>query len=125
GSDKAQATLSVINGEGRSAGGIRNSNDSVDVIGRLEAPLQGKRLKACLSGYFGSLSLRGGPPAGSPAAPVAFVNADKILWGADARWLSPWGTQFRVEYVGGILESTPDRSQFLKGNHVSAWYFTA
>jgi hypothetical protein len=116
-----QATLSVINGEGRSAGGIRNSNNGVDVLGRIEAPLAFYKVKGGLSFYYGNLALRGGPPTGAAPTPVTFVNSDKILGGADLRWTSPWKTQFRAEWFGGILESTPDRAQFLDGNHVYAW----
>lgn len=125
GADKTKLTLSVINGEGRSANGVRNLNNGVDVLGRIEAPLLDNKLKLGLSGYYGSFAVRGGAPTGTPATPVEFVNADKILIGGDVRWLSPWGTSFRAEYVGGTYEATPDRARYLDGNHAQAWYFAA
>jgi hypothetical protein len=116
--------LSVVNGEGNVVGGIRNLNNGVDLIGRAETGLLKGRLGLGLSGYYGSLPVRGGPPAGTPAAPVAFVNAYRMLAGADVRYLAPWGTSLRVEYVGGVFEASPDRSQYMENNHVQAWYLS-
>lgn len=125
GNDKTKLTLSVINGEGRSAAGVRNLNNGLDVMGRIEAPFLDNKLKLGMSGYYGDFAVRSGPPAGSPAVSVPFVNAKKTFLGADVRWLSPWGTSFRLEYFGGMYEATPDRAQLLSGNHAQAWYFVA
>jgi hypothetical protein len=104
---------------------VRNSNNGVDAIARAETTLFNNKVGVGLSGYYGSLSLRGGPPAGTPAVPVAFKNGFRTLLGADVKWTSPWKTQFRAEYAGGLFEATPDRSQFLRGNHVQSWYVMA
>ena len=119
-------TLGVFNGEGRGAAGVRNLNNQVDLVGRASTTMLGGNLDLGVSGYYGSLAVRSGPPAGGPpAVPVGFVQGYRILGGADVRYFSPWGTTFRAEYMGGVYEMTPDRAQYLQGNHAQSWYFTA
>lgn len=125
GTSGTKITLGAINGGGTVAAGIRRMSNGMDALGRAETMLLNGKLGVGISGYYGTLSLRSGPPAGTPPAPVAFTNARKYMGGADVRYLTPWGTTLRAEYVGGIYESTPDRSQYLQGNHAQAWYLTA
>jgi len=123
--NNTKISLGVFNGEGRGASGVRNLNNGVDLVGRASTTLMGGNLDLGVSGYYGTLAVRGGPPTGTPAAPVGFVQAFRMLGGADVRYFSPWGTTFRAEYMGGVYEMTPDRAQYLQGNHAQAWYFTA
>jgi hypothetical protein len=118
-----KVTLGVFNGEGRAAGGVRNLNRGLDVVGRATTTLLGGNLDVGVSGYYGSLAVRSAPPTGTTPAP--FRNAYRLLGGADVRYYSPWGTQFRAEYIGGVFETTPDRALYLENNHVQAWYFMA
>jgi len=120
-----RASLALINGEGRSSTGVRNQNRGLDLLGRAETGLFGGRLGLGVSGYYGALAVRGGPPTGTPATPVAFVSANRKLAGIDLRYTTPWRTTLRAEYLGGIFETTPDRAQYLANNHVYGWYFTA
>ncbi len=115
--------LGLFNGEGAAAGGIRNLNNSLDVIGRASTTLLGGSLDLGISGYYGSLPVRAGAPVAGAVQP--FINGLRLLGGADIRYYSPWGTTFRAEYVGGVQEAAPDRSAYLENNHVQAWYFTA
>jgi hypothetical protein len=116
-------TLGVFNGEGGASSGMRNMNRGLDVMGRAQTSLLGGHLDVGISGYYGSVAVRSAPPTGTTPAP--FRNAYRALAGADVRYFSPWGTQFRAEYVGGLFEATPDRALHLENNHVYAWYFTA
>jgi hypothetical protein len=121
----AKVILGLFNGEGSGASGVRNLNNGLDLVGRAETALFDERLELGISGYYGSLPVRGGPPAGAPAVPVGFVNAYRALGGADVRYITPWGTIVRAEYVGGLFETTPDRAQYLENNHAQAWYVVA
>lgn len=116
--------LGVLNGEGRGAAGVRNLNNGVDLAGRAETDLLGGDLGVGVSGYYGTLAVRSGPPA-ADGTPTGFRQAFRLLGGADVRWRAPWGTTLRAEYLGGVFETTPDRAQYLQNNHVYAWYFTA
>lgn len=122
---RTKVSLGVINGEGRAAGGVRNQNNGADLVARAQTTVMNGHLDLGLSGYYGSLAVRGGPPAGSPAAPVAFTNAYRMLAGADIRYFTPWGTVLRAEYIGGLYEMTPDRAMYLQNNHTYGWYVTA
>jgi hypothetical protein len=125
GKSGTKLTLGAFNGEGRGASGVRNLNNHLDAVARAQTTLLGGNLDLGVSGYYGALAVRGGPPAGTPPAPVGFKQAFRVLGGADMRYFSPWGTTFRAEYMGGLYEMTPDRAQYLQGNHAQAWYVTA
>jgi hypothetical protein len=101
---------------------MRNLNNGLDGVGRIQTTLAGGKLGIGVSGYFGTLAVRSGPPTGTPPAPVGFTNARRTLFGADAQWTTPWRTVLLAEYVAGVFETTPDRAQFLDGNHAQAWY---
>ncbi len=116
--------LGVFNGEGTAPGGTRNQNNALDLLGRVQTNLLHGNLGLGLSGYYGALAVRSGAPTGNPATPTGFVNAYRMLGGADVRYVTPWGTVLRAEYVGGVYEMTPDRAQYLENNHAYAWYFT-
>jgi hypothetical protein len=118
-----RASLAVINGEGRAATGARNQNQSLDWLGRVEKGFAGGNLTVGLSGYYGSFSVRSGPPVAGTPAP--FRQAYRAFGGADARWLSPWGTSLRAEFLAGEFEATPDRAQYLQNNTVKSWLFVA
>ncbi len=120
---KTKISLGLLNGDGRGAGGVRQSNQGIDAVVRAQTSLLDDHLDIGISGYYGTMALRGGSPVGG--TPVAFVNAYRMFGGADVRYISPWGTTFRAEWMGGLYESTPDRAQYLKGNHAQAWYLTA
>ena len=113
-----RVSLGVFNGEGRAAGGVRNQNRFLDVVGRAETTLFGQTLDVGISGYYGMASVRRG--SGTPQQP--FVNARRVYGGAYLRWISPWKTVIRAEWIGGEHEMTPDRAQFLDGNHAQAYY---
>ncbi len=113
-----RVSLGVFNGEGRAAGGVRNQNRVLDLVGRAETSLFGQSLDVGVSGYYGMASVRRG--SGTPQQP--FVNARRVYGGVYARWISPWKTVFRAEWMGGEHEMTPDRAQFLDGNHAQAYY---
>jgi len=116
---RTRIKFGAFNGEGRTAGGQRNVNDHIDLVGRIESTFLGDTLDLGLSGYYGALSVRGAPAAG---APTPFRRAYRMLAGADARWFSPWGTTLRAEWAGGLMETTPGRERYLQGNHAHAWY---
>lgn len=119
--------IGVFNGEGRSATGVRNNNRTLDLIAHGQTALLGGALDLGVSGYYGTLSVRSAAPTGSGTAAVAapYAQGIRALVGADLRYIAPFGTTFRAEYVGGLYESSPDRSQLLKGNHAQAWYVVA
>ncbi|HSV72220.1 MAG TPA: porin [Chthonomonadales bacterium] len=117
-----RAFLGVFNGEGRATGGMRNTNDALDLMARAQTSLMSGHLDLGVSAYYGTMAVRGGPPAGTPAAPVPFVNANRMLLGADLRYFMPWGTVLRAEWMGGVYEVTPDRARYLQGNRAHAWY---
>ena len=71
-------------------------------------------------GAFGSR--REGRTAGVSAA---YMQGYRMLLGSDMRYIAPFGTTFRAEYAGGVFEASPDRSQYLKGNHAQAWLVSA
>jgi hypothetical protein len=117
--------LGVFNGEGRDAAGLRNLNQAFDLVGRIETvvPGRGGRWYLGLSGYYGHLPLRSGPP--TDGRPAAFRHGMRLLAGTDIRYETPRGQEVRFEYIGGVMEATPDRAQFLENNHVEAWYVAA
>ena len=115
-------TLGVFNGEGRGASGVRNQNRQLDFVGRAETSFFGQTLDVGVSGYYGAAAVRRGAPTGTPAVPQPFVNGRRVYGGVYARWITPWQTVIRAEWMGGEHELTPDRSQFLPGNHAQAYY---
>jgi len=121
GKDRTRVSLGVFNGEGRATGGTRNANDGLDIIARAETTLADGHVGIGVSGYYGTLSVRSGPPAGTPLSPVAFRRAHRMLGGMDVRWRLSGGTQIRAEWAGGVFEATPDRALYLENNHAYAW----
>lgn len=119
----SKVMLGVFNGEGRGGSGVRNNNRALDAVFRAQTSLFDAHLDIGISGYYGTLSVRSGPPTGSGTSAVAapYTQGYRMLAGADVRYLAPWGTTFRAEYAGGVFEASPDRSQYLKGNHAQAW----
>jgi hypothetical protein len=117
--------LGIFNGEGRDPGGLRNLNAAYDVVGRIETVVPASRGKwyLGLSGYYGHLPIRSGPPVDGKSAP--FRHGERILAGTDIRYETPKGHEVRFEYIGGTMEATPDRARFLENNHVEAWYLAA
>lgn len=118
---KTRAQLAVINGEGTTAGGIRNLNNGLDVVGRVQTSFFNHTLALGISGYTGSIPVRAmqNPPAGTTPG---FVNAVRLLGGIDLHYRTPWKTLIRAEYVGGVQETTPDRGAYLENNHVQGYY---
>jgi len=117
-------SVGIFNGEGRGASGVRNLNNGLDLMARAQTTILGGHLDLGVSGYYGTIAVRGGAPTGTPPTPVSFVNAYRMLLGADLRYYTPWGGVLRAEFMGGVYEVTPDRARYLQGNHAHAWYVT-
>src|SRR5262249_23052669 len=117
---KTKVQLSIINGEGSAVGGQRNLNNGFDLVGHAQTSFFNHKLGVGISGYQGSIPVRGGSPVGG--TPVGFVNAVRSLAGIDLSYTTPWKTIIKGEYVGGVFEATPDRAQRLENNHVQGFY---
>lgn len=117
-------SFGAFQGEGRAASGQRNTNRNIDMLVRAQTSLFKAELDLGVSGYYGTLPVRSAPPTGSGSSlqVAPFRDAYRMLLGADVRYHAHWGTTFRAEYMGGLLETTPDRALYLQGNHAQAWY---
>lgn len=115
-------TLGWFNGEGRDVGGSRNLNGVMDMVGRFQTviPVNHMNITAGTSVYSGAMSARLGAPVAGVVQP--FTNGARQLIGADAQWINKTGTEVRIEGFTGRFELTPDRAQYLPGNHSWAWY---
>lgn len=119
----SKVSLGVFNGEGRGSSGVRNNNQAIDTVLRAQTTLMGGNLDLGVSGYYGTLTVRSAAPTGGVSA--AYMQGYRMLLGSDIRYIAPFGTTFRAEYAGGVFEASPDRSQYLKGNHAQAWLISA
>lgn len=115
-------TLGWFNGEGRDSAGSRNLNGVMDLVGRFQTviPVNHMDITAGTSVYSGAMAARMGAPVGGVVQP--FTNGARQLIGADAQWVNKTGTEVRIEGFTGRFELTPDRAQYLPGNHAWAWY---
>jgi hypothetical protein len=115
-------TLGWFNGEGRDAAGSRNLNGVMDMVGRFQTviPVNHMNITTGTSIYSGAMAARTGAPVAGVAQP--FTNGARQLVGADMQWLAKSGTEVRIEGFTGRFELTPDRAQYMPGNHAWAWY---
>jgi hypothetical protein len=115
-------TLGWFNGEGRDAAGSRNLNGVMDLVGRFQTviPVNHMSITTGTSIYSGAMAARTGAPVAGVVQP--FTNGARQLVGADMQWLAKSGTEIRIEGFTGRFELTPDRAQYMPGNHAWAWY---
>ena len=117
---KVRLTAALFNGEGRGASGSRNQNNTLDMV-----------LRGALSGLRGRLEVGASYYNGASVVPVtsaagaALINARREFGGIDIRYQAPFKTLLKAEYIGGTFEETPDRSAFLKGNHIAGYLLSA
>lgn len=114
--------LGWFNGDGRDNAGSQNLNGVMDLLGRFQTviPVNDMDITAGTSVYSGAMAARKGAPVGGVVQP--FTNGARQVIGADAQWVNKTGTEVRIEGFTGRFELTPDRAQYLPGNHAWAWY---
>ena len=121
---RATSHFGLFNGEGRDNNGQRPINGNLTFIGRVEQQIPIKHGDIFVGGsrYDGQWPARAAAPVGTTVAD--FKNAARRMTSLEARWVGKSGTELRYERIDGRYDVTPDRSLYLAGNQVRAWYAT-
>nr|WP_309697938.1 porin [Armatimonas sp.] len=121
---RATSYFGLFNGEGRDNAGQRPINGNLTFMGRVEQriPTQNGDVFVGGSRYDGQWPARASVPVGTTVAD--FKNAARRMTALETRWVGKNGTEVRYERIDGRYDVTPDRSLYLAGNKVHAWYAT-
>lgn len=121
---RATSYFGLFNGEGRDNNGQRPINNSLTFIGRVEQRIPTEHGDIFVGGsrYDGQWPARAAAPVGTTVAD--FKNAARRMTALETRWVGKNGTELRYERYDGRYDVTPDRSLYLAGNKVHAWYAT-
>lgn len=121
---RATSYFGLFNGEGRDNNGQRPINGNLTFMGRVEQRIPTKHGDVFVGGsrYDGQWPARATAPAGTTVAD--FKNAARRMTALETRWVGKNGTELRYERIDGRYDVTPDRSLYLAGNKIQAWYAT-
>lgn len=121
---RATSYFGLYNGEGRDNNGQRPINANLTFMGRVEQRIPTEHGDVFVGGsrYDGQWPARAAAPVGGTVAD--FKNAARRMTALETRWVGKNGTELRFERIDGRFDVTPDRSLYLAGNKVHAWYAT-
>ena len=121
---RAMSYFGLYNGEGRDNNGQRPINGNLTFMGRVEQriPMEKGDIFVGGSRYDGQWPARAAAPVGTTVAD--FKSAARRMTALETRWVGKNGTELRYERIDGRYDVTPDRSLYLAGNKVHAWYAT-
>ena len=121
---RATSYFGLYNGEGRDNNGQRPINGNLTFMGRVEQRIPTGHGDVFVGGsrYDGQWPARATAPVGGVVAD--FKNAARRMTALETRWVGKSGTELRYERIDGRYDVTPDRSLYLAGNKIHAWYAT-